>query len=51
MVTTALMGSSDTTPKTTTKKQEAQDWFSWWFQPSEPKNHLHPTTKMAGNEL
>ncbi|KAG8510803.1 CD44 antigen, partial [Galemys pyrenaicus] len=50
MVTTALMSASDTTPKTATKKQEAHDWFSWWFQPSETKNHLLPTTKMAGTD-
>ncbi|XP_037378365.1 CD44 antigen isoform X8 [Talpa occidentalis] len=47
---TTLMSTSDTTPKTATRKQEAHDWFSWWFQPSETKNHPHPTTKMAGTD-
>lgn len=46
MVTTALM----TTPETPPKRQEAQDWFSWFFQPSESKSHLHTTTKMPGTE-
>ncbi|XP_044775434.1 CD44 antigen isoform X6 [Neomonachus schauinslandi] len=46
--TTASMSSSGTTPKTATKRREAQDWLSWWFQPSESKNHLHATTIMAG---
>ncbi|XP_021541040.1 CD44 antigen isoform X3 [Neomonachus schauinslandi] len=45
--TTASMSSSGTTPKTATKRREAQDWLSWWFQPSESKNHLHATTIMA----
>ncbi|XP_035962761.2 CD44 antigen isoform X20 [Halichoerus grypus] len=45
--TTASMSSSGTTPKTATKRREAQDWLSWWFQPSESKNHLHTTTIMA----
>ncbi|XP_073760872.1 CD44 antigen isoform X13 [Callorhinus ursinus] len=48
--TTALMSSSGTTPKTATKRREAQDWISWWFQPSESKNHLHTTTIMAGTD-
>nr|XP_008538474.1 PREDICTED: CD44 antigen-like [Equus przewalskii] len=38
-------------PKTAVKRREAQDLFSWWFQPSESKNFLHTTTRMAGNEL
>ncbi|CAO2579733.1 CD44 antigen [Lemmus lemmus] len=46
MVTTALM----TTPETPPKRQEAQNWFSWFFQPSESKSHLHTTTKMPGTE-
>ncbi|XP_061057570.1 CD44 antigen isoform X10 [Eubalaena glacialis] len=46
--TTALMSTSGTTSKTATKRQEAQDWFSWWFQPSTSKIHLHTTTIMAG---
>ncbi|KAK7814987.1 hypothetical protein U0070_024330 [Myodes glareolus] len=46
MVTTALM----TTPDTPPKRQEAQNWFSWFFQPSESKSHLHTTTKMPGTE-
>ncbi|XP_061057569.1 CD44 antigen isoform X9 [Eubalaena glacialis] len=45
--TTALMSTSGTTSKTATKRQEAQDWFSWWFQPSTSKIHLHTTTIMA----
>lgn len=45
------MSTSGTTPKTTTKRREAEDWFSWLFQPSESKNHLHTTTVMAGNAL
>nr|XP_035962742.1 CD44 antigen isoform X12 [Halichoerus grypus] len=48
--TTASMSSSGTTPKTATKRREAQDWLSWWFQPSESKNHLHTTTIMAGTD-
>nr|P15379.3 RecName: Full=CD44 antigen; AltName: Full=Extracellular matrix receptor III; Short=ECMR-III; AltName: Full=GP90 lymphocyte homing/adhesion receptor; AltName: Full=HUTCH-I; AltName: Full=Hermes antigen; AltName: Full=Hyaluronate receptor; AltName: Full=Lymphocyte antigen 24; Short=Ly-24; AltName: Full=Phagocytic glycoprotein 1; Short=PGP-1; AltName: Full=Phagocytic glycoprotein I; Short=PGP-I; AltName: CD_antigen=CD44; Flags: Precursor [Mus musculus] len=44
--TTALM----TTPETPPKRQEAQNWFSWLFQPSESKSHLHTTTKMPGTE-
>lgn len=51
MVAAALLSTSGTSPKTTTKRQGAQDWFSWWFQPSEPKNHPHTTTVMAGNEF
>ncbi|XP_036182128.1 CD44 antigen isoform X40 [Myotis myotis] len=47
---TALMSTSGTTPKTTTKRREAEDWFSWLFQPSESKNHLHTTTVMAGTD-
>ncbi|XP_069325912.1 CD44 antigen isoform X1 [Eulemur rufifrons] len=47
---TTLVSSSATTPETATKRQEAQDWFSWWFQPSESKNHLHTTTQMAGTD-
>ncbi|XP_012973183.1 CD44 antigen isoform X1 [Mesocricetus auratus] len=39
-----------TTPETPPKRQEAQDWFSWFFQPSESKSHLHTTTKMPGTE-
>ncbi|XP_051000188.1 CD44 antigen isoform X1 [Acomys russatus] len=30
------------------KRQEAQNWFSWFFQPPESKSHLHTTTKMPG---
>ncbi|XP_032696872.1 CD44 antigen isoform X6 [Lontra canadensis] len=48
--TTALMSTSGTSPKTATKRREAQDWLSWWFQPSESKNHLHTTTIMAGTD-
>ncbi|KAF3821995.1 hypothetical protein GH733_007369 [Mirounga leonina] len=48
--TTASMSSSGTTPETATKRREAQDWLSWWFQPSESKNHLHATTIMAGTD-
>nr|XP_040140449.1 CD44 antigen isoform X8 [Ictidomys tridecemlineatus] len=44
MVTTALMSTSATAPETATKKQEAQDWLSWLFQPSESRNHLLMTT-------
>ncbi|XP_036040470.1 CD44 antigen isoform X5 [Onychomys torridus] len=44
--TTTLM----TTPETPPKRQEAQNWFSWFFQPSESKSHLHTTTKMPGTE-
>ncbi|XP_076970513.1 CD44 antigen isoform X5 [Tamandua tetradactyla] len=47
---TTLPSTSGTTPERTTKRQEVQDWFSWWFQPSQPKNHLHTTTKMAGSD-
>ncbi|XP_029771632.1 CD44 antigen isoform X3 [Suricata suricatta] len=47
---TTLMSSSDTTSKIATKRREAQDWLSWWFQPSESKNHLHTTTIMAGTD-
>nr|XP_058925919.1 CD44 antigen isoform X1 [Kogia breviceps] len=46
----ALMSTSDTTSKTTTERQEAQDWFSWLFQPSASKIHLHTTTIMAGTD-
>ncbi|XP_047374744.1 CD44 antigen isoform X12 [Sciurus carolinensis] len=46
---TALMSTSATVPDTATKKQEAQDWLSWLFQPSESRSHLH-TTKMAGTD-
>ncbi|XP_068412752.1 CD44 antigen isoform X1 [Eschrichtius robustus] len=48
--TTALMSTSGTTSKTATKRQEVQDWFSWWFQPSTSKIHLHTTTIMAGTD-
>ncbi|XP_045340901.1 CD44 antigen isoform X8 [Leopardus geoffroyi] len=48
--TTALMSSSGTTSKTATKRREAQDWLSWWFQPSESENHLHTTTITAGTD-
>ncbi|XP_031227024.1 CD44 antigen isoform X2 [Mastomys coucha] len=44
--TTALM----TTPETPPKRQEAQNWFSWFFQPSESRSDLHTTTKMPGTE-
>ncbi|XP_024608315.1 CD44 antigen isoform X12 [Neophocaena asiaeorientalis asiaeorientalis] len=47
---TTLMSTSGTTSKTATKRQEAQDWFSWWFQPSATKIHLHTTTIMAGTD-
>ncbi|XP_062949674.1 CD44 antigen isoform X9 [Cynocephalus volans] len=47
--TTTLMSSSGTS-ETATKRQETQDWLSWWFQPSESKNYLHTTTKMAGTD-
>uniref|UniRef100_A0A2K6GLA2 CD44 antigen n=1 Tax=Propithecus coquereli TaxID=379532 RepID=A0A2K6GLA2_PROCO len=47
---TTLMSSSATTPETATKRQEAQDWFPWWFQPSESKNHLHTTPQTAGTD-
>ncbi|XP_043436868.1 CD44 antigen isoform X5 [Prionailurus bengalensis] len=47
---TTLMSSSGTTSKTATKRREAQDWLSWWFQPSESENHLHTTTIMAGTD-
>nr|XP_058925926.1 CD44 antigen isoform X8 [Kogia breviceps] len=47
---TTLMSTSDTTSKTTTERQEAQDWFSWLFQPSASKIHLHTTTIMAGTD-
>ncbi|XP_059959121.1 CD44 antigen isoform X8 [Mesoplodon densirostris] len=53
---TTLMSPSGTTSKTATKRQEAQDWFSWqdwfpwWFQPSTSKMHLHTTTIMAGTD-
>ncbi|XP_032696871.1 CD44 antigen isoform X5 [Lontra canadensis] len=47
---TTLMSTSGTSPKTATKRREAQDWLSWWFQPSESKNHLHTTTIMAGTD-
>ncbi|KAM9079459.1 CD44 antigen isoform 9-T9 [Megaptera novaeangliae] len=49
--TTALMSTSGTTSKTATKRQEVQDWFSWWFQPSTSKIHLHTTTIMAAQPL
>nr|XP_034349901.1 CD44 antigen isoform X4 [Arvicanthis niloticus] len=39
-----------TTPETPPKRQEAQSWFSWFFQPSESKSHFHTTTKMPGTE-
>ncbi|XP_021574035.1 CD44 antigen, partial [Carlito syrichta] len=39
-----------TTPETPTGRPGAQDWFSWWFSPSEAKNDLHTTTQMAGTE-
>ncbi|KAM7087001.1 CD44 antigen isoform 24-T26 [Molossus nigricans] len=48
--TAALMSTNGTTPKTATKRQEAQDWFSWFFRPSESKNQLHTTTVMAGTD-
>ncbi|XP_024608305.1 CD44 antigen isoform X2 [Neophocaena asiaeorientalis asiaeorientalis] len=48
---TTLMSTSGTTSKTATKRQEAQDWFSWWFQPSATKIHLHTTTIMAAQPL
>ncbi|XP_066894118.1 CD44 antigen isoform X1 [Kogia breviceps] len=48
---TTLMSTSDTTSKTTTERQEAQDWFSWLFQPSASKIHLHTTTIMAAQPL
>ncbi|XP_019325633.2 CD44 antigen isoform X2 [Panthera pardus] len=48
--TTALMSSSGTTSKTATKRREAQDWLSWWFQPSGSENPLHTTTIMAGTD-
>ncbi|TKC52820.1 hypothetical protein EI555_019312, partial [Monodon monoceros] len=47
----ALMSTSGTTSKTATKRQEAQDWFSWWFQPSASRIHLHTTTIMAAQPL
>ncbi|XP_008570046.1 PREDICTED: CD44 antigen isoform X1 [Galeopterus variegatus] len=47
--TTTLMGTSGTS-ETATKRQEPPDWLSWWFQPSESKNYLHTTTKMAGTD-
>ncbi|XP_057604192.1 CD44 antigen isoform X2 [Hippopotamus amphibius kiboko] len=47
---TTLRSSSGPTPKTATKRQEAQDWFSQWFQPSKSENHLHTTTIMAGTD-
>ncbi|XP_064348526.1 CD44 antigen isoform X11 [Camelus dromedarius] len=48
--TTALMITSGTTSKTATERQEAQDWFSWWFQPSDSKSHLDTTTVTAGTD-
>ncbi|KAL0629036.1 CD44 antigen, partial [Plecturocebus cupreus] len=45
---TTLMSTSATATETATTRQEIQDWFSWWFPPSESKNHLHTTTQMAG---
>nr|XP_009006168.1 CD44 antigen isoform X9 [Callithrix jacchus] len=45
---TTLMSISATATETATKRQEIQDWFSWWFPPSESKHHLHTTTQMAG---
>ncbi|XP_030618505.1 CD44 antigen isoform X6 [Delphinapterus leucas] len=48
---TTLMSTSGTTSKTATKRQEAQDWFSWWFQPSASRIHLHTTTIMAAQPL
>ncbi|XP_058161560.1 CD44 antigen isoform X6 [Dasypus novemcinctus] len=47
---TTLPSTSGTTPERATKRQEVQDWFSWLFQPSQAKNHLH-TTKMAAQPL
>ncbi|XP_040351385.1 CD44 antigen isoform X5 [Herpailurus yagouaroundi] len=47
---TTLMSSSGTASKTATKRREAQDWLSWWFQPSDSENHLHTTTIMAGTD-
>nr|XP_030720578.1 CD44 antigen isoform X9 [Globicephala melas] len=47
---TTVMSTSGTTSKTATKRQGAQDWFSWWFQPSASKIHLHTTTVMAGTD-
>ncbi|XP_027792537.1 CD44 antigen isoform X9 [Marmota flaviventris] len=47
--TTTLMSTSATAPETATKKQEAQDWLSWLFQPSESRNHLLTTT-MSGTD-
>uniref|UniRef100_A0A8C0X8X1 CD44 antigen n=1 Tax=Castor canadensis TaxID=51338 RepID=A0A8C0X8X1_CASCN len=47
---TALMTTIGTTPETATKRQQAQPWLSWLFQPLESKNHLPTTTKMAGTE-
>ncbi|XP_064348520.1 CD44 antigen isoform X4 [Camelus dromedarius] len=49
--TTALMITSGTTSKTATERQEAQDWFSWWFQPSDSKSHLDTTTVTAAQPL
>ncbi|XP_077654278.1 CD44 antigen isoform X16 [Urocitellus parryii] len=46
--TTTLMSTSATAPETATKKQEAQDWLSWLFQPSESRNHLLTTTTVTG---
>ncbi|KAB1272102.1 CD44 antigen [Camelus dromedarius] len=51
MITTALMITSGTTSKTATERQEAQDWFSWWFQPSDSKSHLDTTTVTAAQPL
>ncbi|XP_067605516.1 CD44 antigen isoform X18 [Pseudorca crassidens] len=48
---TTVMSTSGTTSKTATKRQGAQDWFSWWFQPSASKIHLHTTTVMAAQPL
>ncbi|XP_033716358.1 CD44 antigen isoform X17 [Tursiops truncatus] len=47
---TTVMSTSGTTSKTATKRQGAQDWFFWWFQPSASKIHLHTTTVMAGTD-
>ncbi|XP_060015391.1 CD44 antigen isoform X4 [Lagenorhynchus albirostris] len=48
---TTVMSTSGTTSQTATKRQGAQDWFSWWFQPSASKIHLHTTTVMAAQPL
>ncbi|XP_048215758.1 CD44 antigen isoform X4 [Perognathus longimembris pacificus] len=48
--TTALVSTRSATPERETKRQEAQHWLSWLFQPSESKNHLPATTKIPGME-